>query len=227
MPVDRFELSAPVKAKPLMDALGLDKAHIEGESMGAQLVFEFGMRYPERSGKLIMNTGLGWRVRLNDEPESPEEHDDLADRSLKVVTEPTYELMKSRMEWLVADKSRMTDEMIEMRLTLYRDPDVNAKMRRWFKVDNPEGDAWDLNPVWAEGDLKNFQPESLVFWTEHNPGEPAPPSGSHQRATDRGHAPRPVGLPFAERPVRSGAHAGRQRTSRTSRQARTRHRCLP
>ena len=59
------------------------------------------------------------------------------------------------------------------------DPEINAKMRRWFKVDNPDGDAWDLNYFWEDEDLHKYQvPETLVFWTEHNPGE-APEVGEY------------------------------------------------
>src|SRR5437660_8302522 len=40
-----------------MDAEGIDRAHFEGESMGAGMVFDIAMRHPERCGKLILNSG--------------------------------------------------------------------------------------------------------------------------------------------------------------------------
>ena len=156
----------------LLDAEGHERAHIEGESMGAMLAFEFGLRYPERAGKLIFNTGYGWRVRLKRSFPAPKAHDDLAELSLKAITEPSFEITRRRLEWLVVDPARMTDDIVEIRNRLYSTPQINAKMRRWFKVDSTDVDPWDLNPFWEEEDLQNYEPESLVFWTEHNPGEP-------------------------------------------------------
>lgn len=160
----------------LLDAEGHERAHMEGESMGAMLVFEFGLRYPERCGKLIFNTGYGWRVRLQetfDAPAAESSHDDLAALSLKAIIDPDFDTTRRRLEWLMADPDRMTDDMVDIRLRLYSTPEVSAKMRRWFKVDRPTGeDAWDLNILWEEEDLADYKPDSLVFWTEHNPGEP-------------------------------------------------------
>tara|TARA_B100000676_G_scaffold225036_1_gene222614 strand:+ start:1705 stop:2646 length:942 start_codon:yes stop_codon:yes gene_type:complete len=156
----------------LMDAYGFERAHIEGESMGGQIAFEFGLRYPERSGKMIMNTGVG-RVKLDKTdfvtPES--DHSELAALSYQAITKPTFEIMRKRLEWLVVSPDRMTDEMAEIRVRLYQDPDINAAMRQFFSVDMGKDDPWDLDPQWVESDLKHFEPEGLVFWTEHNPGE--------------------------------------------------------
>src|SRR5439155_3339039 len=41
----------------LLDAEGLRWAHVEGESMGAGIAFELAMRYPDRKGKIILNSG--------------------------------------------------------------------------------------------------------------------------------------------------------------------------
>lgn len=161
----------------LMDAEGLDFAHVAGESMGAQLAFEFGLRFPERAGKVILNTGIGYRVRRPDKS-LEEGWGDLSSKSTIALTEPSFATMRSRMEWLVHKPERMTDEMVELRVRLYSDPAVNAKMRRWFKIGNPEGDAWDLNPFWEVDVLQSYKPQTLVFWTEHNPGE-GPESGEN------------------------------------------------
>ena len=41
----------------LLDAEGHKWAHIKGESMGSHIAFEYGMYFPERAGKLILDTG--------------------------------------------------------------------------------------------------------------------------------------------------------------------------
>jgi pimeloyl-ACP methyl ester carboxylesterase len=46
----------------LMDALGLERAHVVGNSMGGRIALELGLRYPERVGRLVLLApSLAWR----------------------------------------------------------------------------------------------------------------------------------------------------------------------
>jgi pimeloyl-ACP methyl ester carboxylesterase len=46
----------------LMDALGLARAHVIGNSMGGRVALELGLRYPERVGRLVLLApSLAWR----------------------------------------------------------------------------------------------------------------------------------------------------------------------
>jgi pimeloyl-ACP methyl ester carboxylesterase len=46
----------------LMDALGLGRAHVIGNSMGGRVALELGLRYPERVGRLVLLApSLAWR----------------------------------------------------------------------------------------------------------------------------------------------------------------------
>lgn len=46
----------------LMDALGLDRTHIIGNSMGGRVALEVGLRHPERVGRLVLLApSLAWR----------------------------------------------------------------------------------------------------------------------------------------------------------------------
>src|SRR5439155_24594562 len=40
-----------------MGAEGIERAHLEGESMGAGMIFDLAMRHPERCGKLVIASG--------------------------------------------------------------------------------------------------------------------------------------------------------------------------
>jgi pimeloyl-ACP methyl ester carboxylesterase len=45
-----------------MDALGLRRAHLIGNSMGGRVALEVGLRYPERVGRLaLLAPSLAWR----------------------------------------------------------------------------------------------------------------------------------------------------------------------
>ena len=154
----------------LIDALGHSWAHVEGESMGGAIVFELGMRYPQVCGKLILNTGIGAiNLKKTDFRENPGGGSTLQELSQRSILEPTFENMRKRMEWLVREPSRMTDEMVDIRVRLYSFPEVYESIKRVYGIGRQDGWRWD--PTWQEEDLRDFRPEALVFWTEHNPGE--------------------------------------------------------
>src|SRR2546423_13990281 len=152
----------------LMRALKLEWAHIEGESLGAYIAFELGMRYPQMCGKLILNTGFGLvRLRKTDfENTADGAHlKELKELSIKSVMEPTFDVVRRRMEWLMATPDRVTDELVELRLRLYSDPEIHESMKNIYFI----GKEWSTALKWEEEDVQKFQHETLVFWTEHNP----------------------------------------------------------
>ncbi len=150
----------------LVKALGHSWAHVEGESMGGEIAWFFGKRYPELAGKLILNTGVPeLNPKRKDFVENPGGGDTLQELSTRSIMEPSFETMKARMQWLVADPARMTDEMVNIRLRLYSFPEVFASIKRVYTV------GWSEVPRLEEEELADFKPESLVFWTEKNPGQ--------------------------------------------------------
>ncbi|OBJ42239.1 hypothetical protein A5630_21265 [Mycolicibacterium mucogenicum] len=152
----------------LIDALGFDTVHIEGESMGATIAFHFGFAHPDRARKVILNTGFG-HVKLQKTDFKPVKGDmkELAYLSREVVVNPTVDAMRKRLEWVVAEPMSMTDEMVDIRLAMYRDPVINASMRKVFRIDK----EWSWELPHSESDLAEYKPETLVLWTEHNPGD--------------------------------------------------------
>jgi 2-hydroxy-6-oxonona-2,4-dienedioate hydrolase/2-hydroxy-6-oxo-6-(2'-carboxyphenyl)-hexa-2,4-dienoate hydrolase len=152
----------------LIKTLGYSWAHVEGESMGGEIVWQFGLHYPEMAGRLIMNTGGPYfNAKRTDFVENPGGGSTLAELSRKSILEPTFETVRARMEWLVAEPSRMTDEMVNVRLRLYSFPEVYESIKRVYGI----GGQWNAEKPIEEEDLAAFKPESLVFWTEKNPGE--------------------------------------------------------
>jgi len=67
----------------------------------------------------------------------------------------------------VASPDRMTDEMVQIRLRLYSIPEIYASMQNVYMI----GRTWSGRLPWDESDLKRFQTDILVFWTELNPGQ--------------------------------------------------------
>jgi pimeloyl-ACP methyl ester carboxylesterase len=158
----------------LLDAEGHKWAHIKGESMGSHIAFEYGMYFPERAGKLILDTGAffidfkrTFKVQAGGGPL-------LFDLSREAVTNPNPITLRKRLEWLVTSPDRITDEIVDLRLKMYSDPAINASMRKVFGIDVPQ----EPRLRYTEEDCANLKPPTMVFWTENNPGA-GPDVGEH------------------------------------------------
>ena len=153
----------------LIEALGYPWVHIEGESMGGDIGLEFAMRYPQLCGKVILNTGGNFVVDLKrkDFPQNPGGGGELAALSRASILTPTFETVRKRMEWLVTEPHRMTDEMVNIRLRLYSFPEIYESIKRVYNIDG-EGEAPATG--YTEEELQTLKVPTLVYWTEKNPG---------------------------------------------------------
>ena len=153
----------------LLHALGYEKAHYEGESMGAVIGLEIGMSFPETVDKIILNGGFDVvRTKRTDFKEQPWKGN-LGELSRDAVLDPTFENVHRRLLWLVHDDSTITDEMVHIRQRLYQDPEINASMRRVFGL----GDDIRRNfgGPYTEEDLKQrWKTPALVMFGTYNPG---------------------------------------------------------
>lgn len=97
--------------KGLMDAIGLEKAHIIGNSMGAHSTVAFALANPARVGKLVlMGGGTG----------GPSQFVPMPTEGIKLIgalyREPTIENLKRMMNVFVYDPSQLTEELFQARL---------------------------------------------------------------------------------------------------------------
>jgi 2-hydroxy-6-oxonona-2,4-dienedioate hydrolase len=154
----------------LLDALGFHSTHFFGESMGAQFGINLGIDHPERIDKAVLNAGF----YLN-KPDRPIEEATTDVRALGrlsklAVEDPTTENVRNRMHWLVADPSSITDDIVSVRRAIYRDPEVNASLRRIFNLDGDGFGPHLYELSYDDTALKSWKPETLILWGEHNPG---------------------------------------------------------
>jgi len=106
----RSELNARA-LKGFMDAIGLDKAHLIGNSMGGHSAVAFALAYPGRVGKLVlMGGGTGGAGPLVPQPTE----------GIKLIgalyRDPTIENIKRMMNVFVYDTSNLTDDLMQTRL---------------------------------------------------------------------------------------------------------------
>jgi pimeloyl-ACP methyl ester carboxylesterase len=153
----------------LMDALGLDKVSIEGESMGGHIAMYFGLHYPDKVNKLILNTAAGVDYDEGTVQMDPARGRDLLrQRSLDAVNNPTEETIRKRLEWLMARPDRVTDELVALRQAIYSEPETRRALTDVFTYafGAPEAAKYQLTPA----DLKNLKAPTLVLWSDENPG---------------------------------------------------------
>jgi pimeloyl-ACP methyl ester carboxylesterase len=152
----------------VIDALGHERAHVSGESLGGMIAAWVGITYPDRVGKVVMNTGTLARPDAAGQAQL----DDLEQRTHALARDGvTLEKVRHRMNWLVADPARMTDEMVGVRLRVYEQPgmldDAARIMSRVVGMLRGDHDREYMDP----GVLKRLLRPTLVLWTEDNPGQ--------------------------------------------------------
>jgi pimeloyl-ACP methyl ester carboxylesterase len=151
-----------------LDTIGAQWAHIEGESLGSIVATHFGLRHPDRCGKLILNTGSPLRSTSGVLDSDAGDRKRLAETSLAAVRDVDRATIRKRMEWLMVPE-RITDEIVEIRYRIYKDPEINASLTRMYTHMLLENRISDF--VIDEATCRQLKPKALAFWTEHNPSQ--------------------------------------------------------
>ncbi len=156
--------------RSLMDAMEIQAAHLSGESLGGSVAAWFGLQYPERVGKLVLNTGLPLSPNTR---QGIDQMKDFLARSRKATGTPTRDALAVRMKWLFLDEASLTDELLETRFRIYSQPGRAAAIRKLTEraiggLIDPESQK-----TWYRPDqLRGLTCPTLLLWTNHNPGQP-------------------------------------------------------
>ena len=126
----------------LLDSLGIDKAHIEGESLGGWVALWMALHHPDRVDKMILNTTAGIHFDHGAVQERPAEGRQLLrQRSMEAIQNPNRETIRKRLEWLMASPDRVTDELVEVRYRMYADPETRRALTDVFNNSFGDGDS--------------------------------------------------------------------------------------
>ncbi|OKH84049.1 alpha/beta hydrolase [Mycobacterium sp. ST-F2] len=110
---------------PFLDALGIDKVDIVGNSMGGGVGINFAINNPDRIGKLVTIGGIGTNIF------SPGPSEGI--RLLQEFTEdPTRQRLIDWLNSMVYDEKIVTEELIEERMKLASDPETLESARRMY-----------------------------------------------------------------------------------------------
>lgn len=145
--------------RALLDTLGFDQIFLSGESLGGWVAARFALKYPQRLHRMVLNTCGG--ATLN-----PEVMQRIRTLTMAAVREPTWETVRARLEWLMADPATVTDDLIACRQAIYQQPGMLEAMDRIMclqdmeirKRNNLSDEEWSAITV-----------ETLVLWTDKDP----------------------------------------------------------
>ncbi|MBL7493967.1 alpha/beta fold hydrolase [Frankia sp. AgB1.9] len=172
----------------LMDVLGIEKAHLSGESLGGWVAVKFAARYPERVDRLVLNTPGGTMA-------TPEVMERIRSLSQAAADDPSEERIRTRLEWLMADSSSVTEELVGIRRGVYSRPGFAESMRHILCLQDPEVRRRNLV---TDDELAAITAPTLVIWTSDDPSGPAKagldmaeriPAGEFRLIKDAGHWP--------------------------------------
>lgn len=143
----------------VIQSLNIERLYLSGESLGGWVAAWFSAQYPEYVISQVLNTP----GNVNSKPEVMAA---LKASTLKAVLEANYENVKTRLEWLMFDKSQVTDELIQCRYDIYTKPEYQKAVHNIVYLQELEARKkyiWD--PSWCG----KISVPTLLAWTDHDP----------------------------------------------------------
>jgi 2-hydroxymuconate-semialdehyde hydrolase len=132
----------------LLDGLGIEKAHLVGNSFGGSLAMWMAATYPDRFDRLVLMGPGGWPDKVNT---------NLA--KLWDYT-PSIENMKEIMDIMAFDRSIVTDELAELRYKVTMREGTQEIFERVFPKPHQR---WLDSQVLSIAQLQNITQETLII----------------------------------------------------------------
>lgn len=145
-----------------LTAVGVDRAHVHGESLGGWIAAQYAIDHPERVDRLVLNTAGG----LNTDEQVMQR---VYSVTMNAVRNATLEAVRKRLEWLVHDPLDIPDDMVELRHSIYVQPGFDRAMENILCLQLMDV---RMRNVLTDNALKAIKSKTLVIWTEHDPTAP-------------------------------------------------------
>ena len=130
----------------LMDRLGIERAHLVGNSLGGGTAVRLALDYPDRAGKLVLMGPGGLSVNVF-APDPTEGVRNLG--KFAAPPGPTKEKLEQFLRTLVYDQSLVTDELVDERFEIANTPESLAAMAAMGKsFAQPED--YEQGMLWRE-----------------------------------------------------------------------------
>jgi len=147
--------------RDLMAALGIERAHLSGESLGGWVAAWVAAHHPEAIDRLVLTTPGNVTAK-------PETMATIRESTLRAVVEASPETVRARLEWLFAPANRhlVSDELVAVRLAIYTRPNAEQTVRNVLALQDPETRArFSWAPEWCG----RIAAPTLIVWTSDDP----------------------------------------------------------
>jgi 4,5:9,10-diseco-3-hydroxy-5,9,17-trioxoandrosta-1(10),2-diene-4-oate hydrolase len=138
----------------LLDGLGIERAHLLGNSMGAYVGLEFALAYPERVGRMVLMGPGGLAVNILG-PDPSEGARRLGD----FMMAPSKAAMEAWVDTMVANKAVVDDQLIEERFANAMAP---GALESAIAIFSSLGQHPEPVPLYAR--LKGIKAPTLITW---------------------------------------------------------------
>jgi 2-hydroxy-6-oxonona-2,4-dienedioate hydrolase len=145
-----------------MDSIGVEKASFSGESLGGWVTARLAQQNPDRVERIALNTMGGTMA-------NPVVMERLLALSTQAAQDPSWERVKARLEWLMADPSMVTDDLIRTRQAIFQEPDWIMACAMNMALQDPEIRKRNML---SDDDLRAIAAPALVIWTTKDPSGP-------------------------------------------------------
>ncbi len=146
----------------IMDHLQVKKAYFSGESLGGWTTARLAQLHPERVEKILLNTMGGTMA-------NPQVMERLYTLSTEAAKDPSWERVKARLEWLMADPTMVTPDLIRTRQRIFEQPDWQQACEMNMALQNMEIRKRNML---TDDDLRAITVPALVLWTSKDPSGP-------------------------------------------------------
>jgi 2-hydroxy-6-oxonona-2,4-dienedioate hydrolase len=143
----------------VLGALGREKAHVSGESLGGWVAAWLALHYPDKIDRLVLNTAGGWTAHA--------EVMGLIKRlSMEAVRDPNPDRIRSRLEFLMHDTTKVNDDLVETRRAIYAQPGYADVMEQILCLQDMEIRRRNM---FTDEETRRISAPAMVLWTSHDP----------------------------------------------------------
>jgi 4,5:9,10-diseco-3-hydroxy-5,9,17-trioxoandrosta-1(10),2-diene-4-oate hydrolase len=140
----------------LMDALGIERAHFVGNSLGGGAAVRLALNHGKRAGRLVL-MGPGGLSLTVFAPDPTEGVKNLG----RFAAKPSRERMEAFLRIMVHDQSLITDELIDDRFAAANTPESQAAMRA-MGMSFALPDTYEEGMLWREA--HRLRQRVLLIW---------------------------------------------------------------
>ncbi len=142
----------------LLDALGLGRVHLIGNSLGGGTAVRFALNYPDRAGRLVLMGPGGLSVNVFS-PDPTEGIKNLA--KFAAPPGPSKEKLEAFLRVMVYDQSLITPELVEERFAAASAPESLAAMAA-MGASFSRPDSFEQGMLWREA--YRLRQRVLLVW---------------------------------------------------------------